>query len=194
MIVVTVSFEGPFSWPGLPGAPSIFESTSGRSAGIYLWTVPQDGYELIYYVGETGRSFATRMQEHYKEHAAGFYHLNDVAALMDGRREMVWPGLWHAGERPTPSSCVRHLLELSPLIAALNQTYRFYVAPVECPRRVRRRIEAAIANVLAGSPPPVGTFQEEGIRYIERRADEQPVICRFANGDNLRGLPSELVA
>lgn len=191
--MLTVPFEGPFSWQGLPGAPSIFESSVGRASGIYLWTVPQDGYELIYYVGETGRTFATRMQEHYKEHAAGFYHLNDADALTQGRRELVWPGLWHVGERATPASCVRQFLKLAPLIAALSSMYRFYVAPVECPTRLRRRIEAAIASVLVGSPPPVGTFQEEGIRYHGRKEDEEPVTCQFVNYDNLRGLPCELV-
>lgn len=102
--MLTVPFEGPFSWQGLPGAPSIFESSVGRASGIYLWTVPQDGYELIYYVGETGRTFATRMQEHYKEHAAGFYHLNDADALTQGRRELVWPGLWPIFDSETASA------------------------------------------------------------------------------------------
>jgi hypothetical protein len=193
MSVVAVPFEGPFSWPGLPGAPSIFESTVGQSSGVYLWTVPQDERELIYYVGETGRSFAERLQEHYREHAAGFYHLNDADALTEGRRELVWPGLWHAGERPTPASCIRRFLKLAPLIDALTHTYRFYVAPIDCPTRVRKRIEAAIARVLAGMPPPVGTFQEEGIRYHGRKAGEEPVTCRLVNCDNLRGVPCELV-
>ena len=192
-MALIVPFEGPFSWPGLPGAPCIFEAAVGKGSGIYLWTVPQDSYELIYYVGETGRSFATRMQEHYKEHAAGFYHLNDADALMQGRRVMVWPGLWDVGERPTRASCVEQFPKLAPLIATLSRIYRFYVAPIECPTRLRRRIEAAIARVIAGNPPPVGTFQEEGIRYYVRKPDEAPVNCQFVNGDNLRGLPRKLV-
>lgn len=191
--MLQLKLEGPLSWPGLQGAPSIFESELGRASGIYLWTVPQGAYELIYYVGETGRSFATRMQEHYKEHAAGFYHLNEVDGLMQGRREMVWPGLWHAGRRATPSLCVQQLLKLAPVIDALNQTYRFYVSPVECPTRLRRRIEAAIVRELVALPPPAGTFQEEGIRYHGRKPNEEPITCRLLNGDKLKGLPCELL-
>lgn len=187
-----MQFEGPFSWPGLPSAPSIFDADLGRASGVYLWTVPQQNDEMIYYVGKTGRSFATRMKEHYKEHAAGFYHLNEVEALRSGQRRMVWPGLWHVGERQTPANCVRRLLDLAPLIDALSRTYRFYVAPLQCTDRLRERTEAAIAHFLLSSPPPAGNFQEEGIRYRGIRGGEQPDLCRFLNGDRLRGLPCEI--
>jgi len=54
---VTVRFIGPFSWPGAPDAPSVFDVEARQERGIYLWTIPQrDGF-LVYYVGETGRSF-----------------------------------------------------------------------------------------------------------------------------------------
>jgi hypothetical protein len=53
---VTVRFIGPFSWPGAPDAPSVFDVEARQERGIYLWTIPQrDGF-LVYYVGETGRS------------------------------------------------------------------------------------------------------------------------------------------
>lgn len=59
-----VEFVGPLSWLGGTGIPSIFEAEIGKRSGLYLWTVPLDAGELVYYVGETGRSFAQRMLEH----------------------------------------------------------------------------------------------------------------------------------
>ena len=188
---MTLLFGGPYSWPGLPDAPSIFDAPAGSACGIYLWTVPQDTDSLIHYVGQTGRSFAARMQEHYKEHAAGFYSLYDVPSLRRGERKLLWPGMFRK-PRPSPSECVRRLLELAPLVDALNNTYRFYLAPVKCSSRLRDRAEAALASALYASPPPVGTFQES-IRYRPRLSSEQPIVCHLTCAGGLRGLPSQIL-
>lgn len=64
---ITVSFAGPFSWPGTPDTPCVYNADGARKIGIYLWTVSLPDGHLIYYVGETGRSFEIRLRQHYEE-------------------------------------------------------------------------------------------------------------------------------
>ena len=86
-----ISFAGPYSWPGTPDAPSVFDLEVGHEADIYFWTVPLHQGYLIYYVSETGRSFRARLQEHYTEHAAAMYQ----AAREE--KVMLWPGRLRMG-------------------------------------------------------------------------------------------------
>jgi hypothetical protein len=67
---ITISFAGPFSWAGTPDAPCVRDTDVVCKAGIYLWTVPLTDGHLVYYVGETGRSFSIRLRQHYEELAA----------------------------------------------------------------------------------------------------------------------------
>jgi hypothetical protein len=191
---MTLHFIGPFTWPGAANAPSIFETPLGQSPGIYLWAVPQQQDELVYYVGETGRSFATRMAEHYKEHAAGFYHLNSPEELSRGRRVMLWPGHWDREHPASVVDCIRQSHELASTIRVLSHLYHFYVAPLDASTRTRKRIEAAIARALYASPDPVGSFQETGIHYEPRKDDEAPITCRIVAPNGLRGLPEAVEA
>ncbi len=190
---VIVSFTGPFSWPGTPDAPSVFDVEEGRLAGIYLWTVSQhDGY-LIYYVGETGRRFSTRLLEHYTEHAAAMYHVYSPAEFACGEKVVLWPGRYDASDRKSARECIANYSQLCEQIGELTFTLRFFLAPLSCERRTRRRIEAAIADVLYAAPDIVGTFQEQGIRYHPRRDDEEPIGCVISAPVPLLGLPDRLL-
>jgi hypothetical protein len=96
---IIISFAGPFSWPGTPDALSVFDVSEGRKAGIYVWTVPLRDGHLIYCVGETGRTFSARLQEHYMEHAAAMYHVYSPAEFARGEKVALWPGLFDATHR-----------------------------------------------------------------------------------------------
>lgn len=187
-----LTFDGPFSWPGTPDAPSIFESEAGRGHGIYLWTIARPDGHLVYYVGETGRSFAKRMAEHYKEHAAGFYHLHSPEEFGAGRKAPIWPGKYDPKNRRSVVECVRAFLDLAPQIAALTELLRFVVTDLDTTRRLRQRTEAALAQHLYAVPGMVGAFQEEDIRYAPRRGDELPVSCRVRSSVTLLGVPDQL--
>ena len=187
-----ITFEGPFSWSGFEEAPCILDVPEGQEAGVYLWTVPQDDHELICYVGQTGRAFGKRMVEHYKEHASGFYHLNSVPEFQRGVRVALWPGLWDSNNRATVPDCIRFAIQNAPLVQRLAMTYRFYLGPVDGSRRLRERIEGAIATALYSSPPPIGTFQELGIRYRPRKPTEEPLSCDISAPKSLLGLPTHL--
>lgn len=191
---VTVSFAGPFSWPGTPDAPSIFEVDERRAAGIYLWTVPHGGGHLVYYVGETGRSFAERLHEHYVGHAAGMYHVYAPAEFLQGEKIVLWPGRYDASNRRSTQECIANYPKLTREIHELTYIFRFMVAPLSCDGRVRRRIEAAIADALYAAPGLAGAFQDQGIHYDRRLPGEAPVRCVTTSSVPLLGLPVELWA
>lgn len=58
--------------------------------GIYLWTVATpDGDDLVYYVGETARSFADRLTEHLKEQLSGAYRIYDPEPFGAGTKQLL---------------------------------------------------------------------------------------------------------
>jgi hypothetical protein len=75
---------------------------------------------------------------------------------------------------------------------------RFFLAPLSCSDRLRRRIEAAIALPLYDVPGIVGNFQEEFQRKTYNRAkrtiSEEPVACVVNSAVAFLGLPKRLVA
>ena len=89
---IIVEFIGPLSWIEGNGIPSILKAEAGKKSGVYLWTVQIDEGELVYYVGQTGRSFSQRMIEHFKEHMSGGYHLYEPDQFSRGQKVLLWPG------------------------------------------------------------------------------------------------------
>jgi hypothetical protein len=184
-----IRFQGPFSWGLDKDIPSIFDAEVGRESGVYLWTVSLPDGELIYYVGETGRSFAQRMLEHFKEHSSGGYHLCSPEPFARGEKIPLWPGRFDPDSKTSVADFLNHLKVLWPAIIELAKMYRFFLAPFNCDRRLRQRIEAAIANCLYEQAGIIGSFQERGVRYIPRRKDESPITVSFESPTKFLGLP-----
>ena len=191
---VTLAFDGPFSWSSTSDAMSLFDTELRRHPGIYLWTVPQEGGHLVYYVGETGRSFQVRLLEHYLEHAACMYHIYAPVEFGRGQKVLLWPGRYDSEIHKSPGECIAEYSRLHEPVSELTNLYRFMLAPLSCENRVRRRVEAAIAGTLYNAPGVVGTFQDRGIRYDPRKAEEEPIECIIISPVPILGLPSHLVA
>lgn len=156
---IIISFAGPFSWHDTPDTPSVYEADQARKAGIYLWTVPlQDGH-LIYYVGETGRSFNIRLRQHYEELVSARYHVYSAVEFARGEKLAVWPGRYDAIDRRSDDECQANCPRLSDQIQKMILVLRFFLAPLSCDTRIRRRIEAAIAQSLYATPGKVGIFR-----------------------------------
>lgn len=189
---VVVPFSGPFSWPGTPDAPSVFGAELGRSCGIYIWTVPQQDGHFVYYVGETGRSFAVRLLEHYKEHATCMYHVYSPAEFGRGEKVALWPGRYDPTDRKSITECISQHLKFASQINELTYLYRFFLAPLSCEERIRRRVEAAIAGALYDAPGLAGMFQDRGIRYDPRTDEEAPIGCLITSPVRLIGLPERI--
>lgn len=191
---IEIEFFGPFSWPGADDAPSIFTQEVARQPGIYLWAVRATNGYLIWYVGETGREFKLRLLEHYQEHAAGMYHLYEPGSLAFGSKVEIWPGRYDSANRKSIAECIAAFPSLSGSIHTLTSMYRFFVAPLACEPRMRKRIESAIADALYACSGVVGEFQERGIRYHRRSPHEEPVRVTIRAGGELLGLPEGVLA
>lgn len=190
---LSLRFEGPFSWTG-ERTPLLAKSPLARSAGVYLWTVQTTVGELVQYVGETGRTFARRFEDHLRAQLAGQYRLLDPAALRQGRALLLSPGIYGPGVPRSVAPFAARLTELAAPLAEYIVAVRFYLAPAELPIRLRRRVEAAIAGHLAGQAGPAGTLLDPGVRYHSRLPSEEPVEVRLSVTSALHGLPESLMA
>jgi hypothetical protein len=189
---IHIDFFGPFSWPGTADAPSVYDSDEGMRAGLYLWTMPLDMGHLIYYVGETERSFRARLFEHYIQHAAGTYHVYSSQEFARGEKVQVWPGRFDRSCRKFEKETILAYHELSQHIWAMTLMMRFFLAPLTCEQRTRKRAEAAIANALYGSEGIIGAFQDRGVRYCPRVDAEVPINCLITSTATLLGMPQSL--
>ena len=187
-----IEFVGPFSWLGEVDAPSLFEDAIGKKSGIYLWTIEVENGFLVYYVGQTGRTFSQRMKEHFREHLAGFYHLNDPDEFKKGKKVSIWPGLYDVDTKISLSALGKKHSELSNNIYHLSQQYRFFFASIKAEIRVIERIESAIASYLYKQGGDVGDFQEKGIRYRPRWSSEAPMRVSIVTNKKLLGFPLDI--
>jgi hypothetical protein len=194
MQIINVKFAGPFSWCGHNEVPSISKVEAGKKSGVYLWTIRVGEGELVYYVGETGRNFAQRMLEHFKEHMSGGYHLYEPQEFSQGRKVLLWPGRYGPGKESSLAVFMQRFQELAPAIVGLVKLYRFYVAPLECEKRLCERIESELAMHLYEQPGIVGDFQDQGINYRPRRDDEEAAVQAMIQCEsNLIGVPESLL-
>ena len=128
------------------------------------------------------------------EHAAAICHVYEPEAFARGEKVMLWPGRFDASNRKTVRECIENYPRLSEPIAEITRLMRFFVAPLACEERIRRRSEAAIALALYAAPDPAGSFQEKGIRYRPRTAVEAPLECLISSPVPLLGLPGRIQA
>jgi hypothetical protein len=84
------------SWTG-DTLPLVSDCAESRGAGLYIWAVPTAVGELVQYVGQTGRSFRARFAEHLRDQIAGLYRISDAAELREGRKVVLWPGIYGPG-------------------------------------------------------------------------------------------------
>jgi hypothetical protein len=189
-----LDFKGPYSWHGLYTVVPVFNNPYAKFYGIYLWVVPHPPIEYVYYVGETGRSFADRMREHLMAHLAGFYHLYEPTKLVDGIKVMEWPGLYDPKEPRTLSGLIENYSRLTKTIDELAKLFWFYLAPLNAKTQERKRIEGALARHLYEQQGVVGSFQDKGIRYISRKDSDQPIWVKIVCPERILGMPTELIA
>ena len=173
----------------------IFYEDIAKKAGIYFWTVPYvQGGLIINYIGETGESFKRRFKDHMIQKAGGHYRICDPDFAVQGVERILWNGLWRKGTRDKMPEFVRRIIELSPAIKKSLKNSEIYVAPFEGEKRIRQRIEGALADHIKAQPPPASNLLPKDIRYYKRRSDEEPVTVLISGGDALLGMPKDLLA
>ena len=111
-----VKWYGPYSFVESE-EENVFTSLMGEKKGIYLFTIPFEGKYLVYYVGETGGSFAIRLLQHVQSYLDGFYRVFDPEEFVRGRKVLLWGGMWKSDRREPKLVCdfLKRNAELAPI-------------------------------------------------------------------------------
>lgn len=189
--LLSIQFEGPFHWLQDGHVSDLATAPCASSPGLYLWTVPLSGGYLVYYVGETGRSFGSRFSEHAEHWLAGRYEICEPTDFARGVRRPIWPGAY-GRDRKAPTDCAEAARSHSSVLRELTHQVRIFLGPIDCDRRLRCRIEAGLARHLRAQPGIIGGFQSPEVRYTRRRIGEVPVECAFRSESRVLGLPATL--
>ena len=105
---------------------------------------------------------------------------------------MIWPGVYDKDHPATLEQYAERLPEIAEALDRFVHLIRFHLAPIVADKRVRERIEAALADHFLNQEGLVGEFQEKGVNYARRRADETPLTLTITSSVHIRGLPREL--
>ena len=193
-VLVDLRWSGPHGF--LPGAPdSVFQGPVAEQSGLYLWTVQRPNGFLVHYVGQTEKSFGLRHLQHLREYWGGAYTIHQAAAFLDGRRNELYRGYGYRGDawRQIEPFVREHETLLSELRAMLSGI-KIFLAPLAAPRRIHRRVEGAIVELLYRAGGEIGDFQEPGMRREPRRLDEAVIRVRSVSPCLLLGIPAEFEA
>jgi len=191
-----IDFQGPFSWFG-GDLPCVFDSDAAKHMGVYVWTANTSHGEFAYYIGDTGRTFAARFLEHLKEYASGVYRIYDADAFTLGEKRLVWLGSLSRPKEERQAAVLEffnRMEEFAPQLRAFLHTHRLYLAPFEGEQRLRRRIEAGLARHWYDQQGLIGEFQDPGIWYQWRKADEQPIEVTVTFPSSIQGLNNTILA
>lgn len=191
---INLNFEGPFGLAG-DNDKILFQEPISKKCGIYLWATPYiEGGFLINYIGETGVSFWQRMKDHMIQTMGGNYRLCDPDALLKGEERILWNGLWRKGTRDKMVEYLDNLVKLAPAIQKTFQITNIFVAPFEAERRIRQRVEGALAVYIKEQPPPASSLLPRDIRFYYRGNEESPISVSLRCSANIHGLPNQLTA
>ena len=185
---------GPFRWYGT-SSDVVFKSELASKKGIYLFTIPYNQSFLTYYVGETGKTFLERLAEHLRSYLTGQYHIYEKDAFVKGEKKLIFEGWLNIKPKEEArNEYFEHCKEYASEMLKFIDAMRLFVIPLKCDKRTIQRVEAAIAFHLKHQSAPVGSFQDEGIRYCPKRKDEEPIEVNITNYEIILGLTNQLFA
>jgi len=181
-----LAFRGPYEWVG-PLERTVYGSGWINEPGVYVWTIPIGGVFAVYYVGETGRSFADRFAEHTRAYLSGEYTVWEPEDFLQKRKVEVWGGLWKPERRQLFGEYLANYERITTRTTELLKAYRIFIAPYRGSERVRERAAAAIIKALrmAGPHP----FLDENVRFRPRLASESPVTVEMTWPAPVEGVP-----
>lgn len=80
-----LTWKGPYSWINGDN-DNVYVQSAASDSGIYMWAVEYGGRYLIYYVGETGKTFSERLRQHEALYWNGTYRTLMRATFRGGPR------------------------------------------------------------------------------------------------------------
>jgi hypothetical protein len=191
---IELNWHGPYSWFE-QGDKSIFAGGGAEMVGIYVWTVPVNGRYRVFYVGQTEKGFAERQHEHIRKYFEGAYHLYEPRGFREGRLNMIYEGFLYKkpGWKRAISFYQNFMDYLEPLLDHLR-VLKLFVAPIDAPRRIHRRVESALMDVVYRLPGESGQFLERDLVLQLRKPDEAPIAVTQGPDGLLEGVPKTFVA
>ena len=136
---LTIEFYGPFSWTSTDDSTSVFKSSIAAKLGVYLWTVSTSEGELIYYVGQTGRSFRVRMREHFVQQLSGMYMVYEPELFVQGKKQMAWQGMLARGQESRIPEYLERLPELLSAVRGFAKQMRFFISTTRLRRKIAKK-------------------------------------------------------
>lgn len=191
--VLNLNWKGPYKFSD-PNGIDIFTSPEGKMKGIYIWTIPFQKSYLTYYIGETKRSFRERLVEHMKEYLSGIYQIYDPDLFLEGKKEVLWKGMWKNTPLTNMGMYLGKYAELAPKTQRFISLFEIFLIPMSEEKRIVQRVEASIANHLYDQEGVVGSFQDSDIRYSPRWDEEDPITVIIEGSIPILGFPKEFTA
>jgi hypothetical protein len=151
------------------------------------------GVYRVSYLGQTVRSFYNRNKEHLIQKLGGNYQICDPEAMINGRHEVVWNGMWRKGTRDKLPEFLAQYERLAPIIKRSILVTKLFVAPLKVERRICQRIEGALA-VAIKSDAEASSLLPKDIRYILKKENEEPILVTIESEQLIEGLPKEVYA
>lgn len=173
---------------------NIFNSDYSELFGIYIFTIKYNNGYLCYYIGETGVSFFKRLKEHIIQYFGGNYRILNPAKLKKGVKEIIWNGMWRKGTRNLIPEYIDKSTKIVSSTKKLLKLFEVFVIPFESDARTRKRIEGSLSKYLLKQPPPVGSFQDDDIRYVLRKENEEKINIKFIVQETIFGFPLDITA
>ena len=188
--LLTVKFEGPF--PAYSETQDVLANCKHRKAGgVYFWAIKVNDSFRLTHIGQTGTSFYQRMKEYIINTLGGNYRICDSDALTRGEVKVLWDGLWREGKRELLPEFLRRSTPLFEAAKRNLKLEKIFVAPMDTPDRMRRRIEGAIAKQIR-KDKTASSLLPPDIRVLGRLTTEAPIPIRLVLPVKILGLPQQL--
>jgi integrase len=125
---IALVWSGPFPLRTIaaPDAPP-----EAQAAGVYVWTARVGDEWWPYYIGETGKTFATRQREHLRLYHEGEYRVCEPRAFSEGRKVLLWPGAYGPQNRYKLPWFRLILRDIAPALEAFISLLNVFLIPVE---------------------------------------------------------------
>lgn len=192
--ILTLNWQGPFRWFGR-GEDSIFAGPCSQTSGVYVWTVPIRDRYRVFYVGQTEAGFAHRHHDHFMWYFKGAYSIYEPEAFARGELVQIYQGF--AYRNPAWKLARDYYASFESLVGPLVEhlsLMRMFIAELPSDRRLQRRVETRIMQLVYANEGPEGRLLEPGLKLEPRFPEERPVLVRQAPGGLLEGVSAEFEA
>lgn len=137
-------------------------------------------------------SFVERLTQHGIQMLGGGDRIIDIVTAQEGIKTVLWDGLWKSGRKELLHEFIANYEKLVDDAITEFCCTQVFTAVLDCEKRLRIRIECALANCIKQNEKANKIFCED-VRYITRLNNEPPITVKITGAENIIGMPKELV-